>query len=194
MNDYLQPDFYRFNQDSLKLVEWVFSRIKKANKILDLGAGSGIIGIELANKLSAQQLTLVELQNDFLPYLEKNIKFQLKGGTQAEVLISSFGDWPPRRTFDLIVCNPPYYLPGHGQPSEDQRRGIARTFLTDHWEILLSRIEESLTPEGKACLVIKNDERILKLINHTYLRSEFYLDEVGELVFVELSRLNIDRN
>jgi tRNA1(Val) A37 N6-methylase TrmN6 len=194
MSDYLQPDFYRFNQDSLELVKWVASRVKKANSILDLGAGSGIIGIELANLLAPSQLTLLELQKDYLPHIQDNIKHQLKVEIQTEVVISSFGEWHPLKTYDVIVCNPPYYLPGQGQPSEDQRRGMARTFLIDHWEVLFLRMEESMEEGGAVYLVIKNDERILKLIKKAQFKSQTFLNETGQLLFVELSRLNINRN
>jgi len=162
MNDYSQPEFYRFNEDSLKLVQ----RIKKcgvsAVSVLDLGAGCGVIGIETANHLGCEHLTLLELQDDFYPHLEINLKHQLKTSLRSEIIKSSFGEWNPYRKYDLIVCNPPYYLPGRGQGNKDPRRELARSFVKDNWSTLMRLIESTLAPEGRGYLVIKNDPLILE--------------------------------
>lgn len=195
MSDYLQPEFYRFNQDSLFLVNWIEKREWKPKHILDFGAGSGIIGIELSNRLVPETLTMVELQPEFESYLRSNLETQKLGSYSSEFFISSFGDWKSERHFDLIVSNPPYYLPGHGEASKDQRKGRARAFLVDDWGVLLSRIAFFLTPEGKALLVIKNDKNILQ-----HIRKEVsgLLDLVehpeGDVVILELSRLNKNRD
>ncbi len=162
MNDYLQPAFYRFNADSLKLVKWLVSLRPACTHLLDLGAGCGVIGIELSNDLEPSNLTLVEAQKEFLPYLKNNIRTQLKTKTKVEIIEASFGEWKAHSRFDLIVCNPPYYLKGHGQEAQDQAKHMARTFMVDDWAILLSVIENTLTRTGKAFLVVKNDQRILK--------------------------------
>src|SRR4051812_43029170 len=119
MNDYSQPDFYRFNEDSLKLVNWILEKKLNAKAILDLGAGCGIIGIELANRMHADSLTMVELQADYKAHLEKNIDLILDKKIIPHISIQSFKKWTPNQLYDLIVCNPPYFLPGHGEVSKD---------------------------------------------------------------------------
>jgi tRNA1(Val) A37 N6-methylase TrmN6 len=166
MIDYVQPDFYRFNQDSLDLIRFILNRIPNAGSILDVGAGNGIIGIELSRNLNPRMLSLLEIQSEFEPYIQKNISLFLaeptQTQTQTQIHISSLGQWQNVHHFDLIVCNPPYYLPGHGQESTDQRRNLCRSFKSDSWEILFQRILDWLAPEGKAFIVIKNDPVILK--------------------------------
>ncbi|MCM2351146.1 MAG: methyltransferase [Bacteriovoracaceae bacterium] len=194
MIDYSQPDFYRFNEDSLKLVSWVKQKVLKASHLLDLGAGSGVIGIELANILRPQQLTLVEAQEDYEPHLRMNVGTQLNETQPAEIVLTSFGNWHPSISYDLIVCNPPYFLPGHGEAYKDSRREKARAFVLDNWPILLTAIENSLSPEGKAFIVIKNNKTILKEIAKHQSRLSCEIHEQGSLVFLELTRLNIDRS
>lgn len=194
MSDYLQPDFYRFNQDSLQLVNWIATKLQTASDILDLGAGSGVIGIELANRLRPQSLTMVELQPEFMPYLQSNSQDQKKGHYDIGIVNSSFGEFKTAKTFDLIVSNPPYYLPGNGEASQDVRKGKARSFLVDGWPVLLRRIKELLTPAGHAYIVIKNDKALL-----THLRKEVrglkLLEFVEkDLVILELTRLHEDRH
>lgn len=193
MIDYSQPDFYRFNEDSLKLVSWVKQKTSRASHLLDLGAGSGIIGIELANILRPKQLTLVEVQEDYEPHLRINVGTQLHDTPTAEIVLTSFGNWHPLISYDLIVCNPPYFLPGHGEAYKDHRREKARTFVLDSWPILFKVIENSLSEDGKAFIVIKNNKTILKEIARHLSRLNCEIYEQGSLVFLELSRLNIDR-
>lgn len=194
MIDYSQPDFYRFNEDSLKLVSWVKQKIPQASHLLDLGAGSGIVGIELANILRPKLLTLVEVQQDYEPHLRMNVGTQLNETQTAEIVFTSFSKWHPFISYDLIVCNPPYFLPGHGEAYKDHRREKARTFVLDSWPILLKAIENSLSEDGKSFIVIKNNKTILKEIARykSGLNCEFY--EQGSLVFLELTRLDIDRS
>lgn len=193
MNDYIQPDFYRFNRDSLELVRWIKSKLNNVSSILDLGAGCGIIGIELALVYRPARLDLVEVQEDFLTSLEQNIK-RLSLETVYSLNILSFSEWSPSRTYDLIVCNPPYYLPGRGESSKDERRGMARSFRLDGWEALLAAIKRSLSVDGCAYLVLKDEKSILKevsdKISFSGLKGKFTLFE--DLVFLELSGLNVD--
>lgn len=193
MNDYLQPGFYRFNSDSLELVKWILPQIKKCHSLLDLGAGCGIIGLELVQKIPTQQLVLLEGQEDFKPYLTHNLCF-LPSNTACELVFQKFSQWNPSKKFDLIVCNPPYYLPGRGESSTDPRRGMARSFIHDDWAELLGAIEKSLASDGRAYLVIKNRVEIVneirRVLKASSLRSRS--EEKDDLIFWELFRLNVN--
>lgn len=194
MSDYQQPAFYRFNQDSLLLVKWIIKQNISTHHILDLGAGSGIIGIELANALQPDTLTSLELQTDFKSYLEANLASFKQGSYGTSVIMSSFGEWLPTRQYDLIVANPPYFLPGHGEVSQDSRKGIARSFLIDDWRVLLQKICIALTAKGVAFIVIKNDKTILQHIRNSLEGLELKEHAQQGLVFLELTRLNEDRH
>lgn len=190
MSDYFQPDFYHFNEDSLRLVKWVLARTTSAGHILDLGAGSGIIGIELARVLKPEFLEMVELQSDFIPFIRQNSELFLGPEIQVKISESSFKGWFPTRKFDLIVSNPPYFLPGHGEQSHDGRKGLARTFLQDSWGILLDTIERSLSDEGKSFLVIRKDSRIVNEIEKASRSLKIQFKEEAHLLIVELARLH----
>lgn len=192
MSDYVQPEFYRFNEDSLRLVKWILARTPSASHILDLGAGSGIIGIELARSLKPKLLEMVELQSDFIPYIRQNAELFLGRDIQVKISDLSFKEWIPSQKFDLIVSNPPYFLPGHGEQSIDPRRGMARSFVRDNWEILLDTIERALSDDGKAFLVIRKDQRIVKEIEKSGPGLKIQFKEVDHLIIVELARLHKD--
>ena len=158
MDDYSQPDFYRFNQDSLHLVSWVIKQVSEAESILDLGAGSGIIGMELAREFKPKQLTLVEVQREYEEHLQKNAHAYVPSETKTKIVIESFAEFSTTEKFDLIVCNPPYYLPGRGEVSPDPKRAIARSFILDGWDVLLKKVSKVMTAQGKCFIVLKSDE------------------------------------
>jgi tRNA1Val (adenine37-N6)-methyltransferase len=191
MNDFLQPDFYRFNEDSLLLIEKIKSKIINPDTILDVGAGCGVIGIELSKYYRPKRLHLLELQAEYEFYLKENIKM-LDSEIDAQVFISNFSCWSRTTKYDLIVCNPPYYLPGRGQLSKDSKRTFARTFLVDGWRELIPFILQSLTENGKSYVVFKNQKEILKEVEDNLKKnnSNYHLEFDKSLVFLEILGLN----
>ncbi len=189
MSTYAEPDFYRLNEDSLRLVEFVTRAIGSLRpiRILDLGAGSGVIGIELANAILPLELTLVEVQPEWEPYLALNIAQVLRTTVSANVHISAFSDWKPAVAYDLIVSNPPYFLPGHGRPASDPRRELCRSFIRDGWAVFLKAIERSLASEGSAFLVVRNDVRILRELEQHWAGTKSSVACDGNLAFVTLT-------
>jgi tRNA1Val (adenine37-N6)-methyltransferase len=192
MTDYAQPEFYHFSEDSLALVNYVASMERDASHILDLGSGSGIIGIELANKLTPQSLTLLEVQEEFMPHLNTNISNLLKKNIEAFVFQDSFSRWVPFLNYDLVVCNPPYFLPGHGVSSPDTRKQACRTFVIDDWDSLLRLTERCLSDKGRAYFVVRNDDRILSAFKGYRRTLGLEIRSYKRLSFLKLSRLNVD--
>ncbi len=190
MSDYLQPEFYRFNEDSLKLVRFIMKELKNAEKILDLGAGCGVIGIELANHFQSSDLHLVELQEAFRESLTANLKNQLNRKTHHQVYLSSFSSWIPEIKYDLIVSNPPYYLPGRGMLGPSEERNRTRSFQVDNWEILVSKAANALAEMGIIYFVVKNDPKIRTEIEKAGEGLWARFSEVDDLLIVSLTRLN----
>lgn len=181
-DDYSQPDFYRFNQDSLQLVNWILQRNESVESILDFGAGSGIIGIELARVLKPKKLTLVEIQDSYFSHLNANTSKYLSHETIIDIQIKSFAEFESAK-FELIVCNPPYYLPGKGELPQNPERAIARSFIKDSWEILLSKIAECLA--GECFIILKADDA---LFDHIQKQTKLTVKrhDLGQTMILEL--------
>jgi tRNA1Val (adenine37-N6)-methyltransferase len=191
-NDYQQPDFYRFNQDSVQLVKWISTSISQADSIIDLGAGCGVIGIELARILKPKKLTLLELQKEFEPYLTHNAQKFLPQDIEHEIVINSFSNFVTDDKYDLIVCNPPYYLPGHGEVPKNKNRATARSFITDSWSILMQTISELLAVKGSGYIVLKADQRLYQMVQNEakVARLSLKMHEIDSLMVFELLRLD----
>jgi release factor glutamine methyltransferase len=99
-------------QETEELIHEAIQRLKGTPnpKILDIGIGSGCIGIALAKNLPGAALFGIEKSDIALALAQKNAEKLLENGTQvefllADVLTDDFEQWPQ---FDLIVSNPPY--------------------------------------------------------------------------------------
>ena len=95
-------------QDTELLIDLVLNKYKRDSQIniCDLGTGSGIIGITLANYYNSSQVMLSDISKEALLITQNNInKFRL---TNAKTICSDWYHKLPKIQFDLIVSNPPY--------------------------------------------------------------------------------------
>ena len=129
--DYSQPDFYHFNEDSIRFSEFVVSNFSNlgVRSLFDICCGCGVIGLEIARKIEGmERLDFLDLQKEFLPFLEKNIS-QMIPDIETSVYISDFRSFENSKDYDLIVANPPYFKKGAGRLSPDKNKQNCRTFM-----------------------------------------------------------------
>nr|WP_225353392.1 HemK/PrmC family methyltransferase [Lacticaseibacillus thailandensis] len=87
-----------------ELVSWVLSDQRDAQSGLDLGTGSGAIGITLAKRLPRVRMTLSDVSVDALAVSRENAR--TLGADVQLVQSDMFTDIPAR--FDFVVANLPY--------------------------------------------------------------------------------------
>jgi len=89
-----------------QLVEIALEEIKGINpNILDIGCGSGCIGLTLASEIKKSKVTLVDISKKALEVTEiNNNKFKLKN---TFIYSSNYLD-DVQGKFDVIISNPPY--------------------------------------------------------------------------------------
>jgi len=153
--DYLQPEFFRFGWDSLFLVEEVLARTKfqsRAFRLLELGAGSGVVSCEVSQRLVPSELDLVEAQEEWRPYLLGNLQQHGHFAQPASIHWTTVGRFNPAGAlkYDLILSNPPYFHPDRGRPSPNAQRNAAHRLILDDWATWLSCFHRSLAMGGEA--------------------------------------------
>jgi len=153
--DYKQPKFYHFNEDSFLLISEVIKDNPHKNEtLLDVGAGCGVIGIELAKELNVVKACFLEKQEAFLESLEYNSNHL--HNIKTKIIHQSIEDLKVDQFYDIIVSNPPYFKAGHGRISPVKEKQISRTFSN----------QMELKTWIQACLNHLKSEGVIYIICH----------------------------
>ena len=123
-------------------IDHVRSSGKKAPKILDLGTGSGAIGLALAKNLPNAQVTCVDVSAEALTIAKENarllnlnsVKFLQLNWFDGLATILPSEDC----VFDVIVSNPPYIPAGDHHLSMGDLRFEPSSALTDDHDGLIA--------------------------------------------------------
>ncbi len=120
--------------------------LKNAQNVLDIGAGSGVITLMLAQNHPNANIKAIEIDSDVSEIAMQNIQ-NSKFNNQIEWIQNDFLKHDFNSSFDLIVCNPPYY--NNYLKSEDvfKNRYIHNTSLD--FNELLKKISFILEDKGQ---------------------------------------------
>ena len=166
---YSQPLEYRFSLDSveapLRISEWIITNKLQPKKILDICAGCGVMGLELAFHLRySMQIDFLEIQKLYKEFFDQNIhRFQSqvnKWGQSLKVewLEQNYAILKAEiyfQKYDLIVCNPPYFKKDEGALSPNLFKNRCRFFLDEEPEVLWDAIGHCLQPAGNAFILAR---------------------------------------
>jgi len=146
-------DGYRFNADSLWLV--AASRPHARGRVLDLGAGAGVVGLCLAAAPEVAEVTLVELQPS-LAELARQSVLRSSPRCPVQVLESDLRSLPTATlgaSADLVVANPPFFAPERARPAADPENDRARRALAGGLDDFIAAAARALTPDGYLVVV-----------------------------------------
>lgn len=104
-----QPDQgYCYNSDSLFLYDFI-SSFKPKGRVLDVGAGCGIVGLLVARDNEKVSLEAVEKQSLFVEYATINARVNK---IEYKIIEGNFLDLNEDEKYDYIISNPPFYHDG----------------------------------------------------------------------------------
>lgn len=104
-----QPESgYCYNSDSLFLYDFI-STFKPEGKVLDIGAGCGIVGLLVARDNPKVKLEAVEKQDVFIEYATHNARVNK---IEYKLHKNDFLDFDIEYKYDYIISNPPFYPDG----------------------------------------------------------------------------------
>lgn len=106
------------------LQPWLGERVPR--RILDLGCGSGCIGILAATIFPEAEVVLADVSGDALEVAGSNVR-RHHLGDRVEVRRSDLFAGLAGERFDLVLCNPPYVDPGDlaDMPAEYRHEPVA---------------------------------------------------------------------
>ena len=137
--------------DGVLLGAW--TDVEGAQRILDVGTGTGLIAIMLAQRSEEAAIFGVEIDKGACEQAHNNMesapwKDRLKAVHQPIQEFIKEGHAP----FDLIVSNPPFFTGGTFSSNQD-KNNVRHTVKLPHGD-LLAAVRSLLSPSGKFCIIL----------------------------------------
>ncbi len=126
----------------------------KANYILDIGTGTGILALMMAQKCQNAIIDAIDIDKN--AYLQAKENFERSiWSRRLNVFNSSLQDFTTNRErkYDLIICNPPFFI--HASKAGNFARSIARHInesLT--FDELIDGVKGLLTLDGRLFIIL----------------------------------------
>lgn len=150
-------------------------------RILDVGAGTGLIALMMAQRFPSAKISAVEI--DHLAAEEAKANFYSSPWSDRLSLWEvDFNNFPKNNTqFDLIVSNPPFFT--NGALPSDSTRLLARHESSLTIDALLGNSKQLLTPNGAICLILpadrEDDLQFKAIANHLNISKLTRVTTVG---------------
>jgi tRNA1Val (adenine37-N6)-methyltransferase len=139
----------KINTDGVLLASLL--EIAPVERVLDVGTGTGVIALMLAQRLGDSRVEAVEVDALAALMADKNFRNSIFR-ERLTLHASSFQQLETTGTYDLIVSNPPFYTDSLHNP--DDRRKLARHTDLDFFAELLDFASLRLSNQGKLILIL----------------------------------------
>ena len=158
------PQKFCFGMDAVLLSG--FARVKKAERVIDLGTGTGIIPILLEAKTPGEHFTGLEIQPESADMAARSVRYN---GLEDRISIVT-GDIKDAAnlfgasSFDVVTSNPPYMTKEHGLVNDADAKTIARHEVLCSLEDLISQTAKLLKPNGR-CYFVHRPFRLVEILS-----------------------------
>ncbi|NVK09997.1 MAG: methyltransferase [Tenacibaculum sp.] len=130
--------------------------------MLDVGSGTGVISLMLAQRSDAMTIDAVEVDGDAYQQTVENFE-QSDWGDRLFCYNASFVEFAEEMSeeeeeYDIIVSNPPFYTDNY--ETEDLARNKARFTSSLSFEELLKGVSEILSENGRFSTIIPFKEEV----------------------------------
>lgn len=153
--------------DGVLLGAWAPIEFDKG-QILDIGTGSGLIALMLAQRAPQTKITAIDIDTSAIEQANHNFSIS-PWKDRLECQQSALQEYEGNGIFDLIVSNPPYFQDSLKNPN--LQRAMARHTDTLSFEDLLIHSARLIKPNGKVALIlpIEVEEQIIAIARKTHL-------------------------
>lgn len=150
---YQDTDFARFSADALLLLR--FLRIKRGERAVELGSGTGVICV-LGTDVYGARFTGVERQARLVELSQKSAEFNGQTISFVSADVADAPDLLGRGAFTAAVMNPPYFT--EGEKSENASAALARHAARDMLGTFLDAAFQLLDNGGRLFLIYPASE------------------------------------
>jgi len=158
--------------DAVLLGSWV--DVSNAKMILDVGTGSGVIALMLAQRTEDEvQIDAIEIEKEDTSQSKENV-LRSPWPSKISVFQKPLQEFEPSKKYDLIVSNPPYFINSLLPPTLHRQRTRHTEELT--FEELITHSIRLLNPTGTLDVILPiqegNDFKDLASENGLYIKRQ----------------------
>ncbi len=161
----------KIGTDGVLLGAWT-PILEETNSILDIGAGTGIIALMLAQRSTAETIDALEINEDAYEQAVDNFENSPWGDRLFcyHAAFDEFVEEMHEEKYDLIVSNPPFFVSSNTAENNTSRE-IARQQSSLPFNELLHGVSLLLSEKGRFSSIIPKEEEIefLKLASESKL-------------------------
>lgn len=152
----------KIGTDSVLLGAWT-SVTHQPFSVLDIGSGTGILSLMLAQRTTAEIIEAIEIDDDAYEQCTDNFE-NSPWNDRLFCFHASLLEYIEAvdEKFDLIICNPPFYSENY--KTNDTSRNLARFSDAMPLEHIIFAVAHFLSDNGKFSIVIPNklEERFIE--------------------------------
>ncbi|REG92121.1 tRNA1(Val) (adenine(37)-N6)-methyltransferase [Algoriphagus antarcticus] len=157
-NSWFQFQQFRVNQDKCAMkistdavMLGALAHAVSPEEILDVGTGTGVIALMLAQRFPEAAIHAVEIDLQAASQAFENFRSNTFSD-RMQLWEGRFQDFEPQQKFDLIVSNPPYF-PDHLKSSDAQRNMALHTDELS-FQDLLEKVVQLLKEDGQFWIIL----------------------------------------
>lgn len=169
-----------FGIDAVLLSDFA-KEIKKGSKVLDLGTGTGILGLLLCKKTELENIIGVEIQEEVYNMAKRSVKLN-NLEDKFFVINEDIKNLDKRlelQSFDAIVTNPPYKKDNTGLKNDNEYEVISRHEVKCNLDDI-ARISSKLLKNNGKLYMVHRPERLKDII----INLDKYKMQIKEIRFV----------
>ncbi len=136
--------------DGVLLGAWA----RGGNRILDIGTGTGLIALMMAQRFADAKIDAVEIDTDAAGQATENVA-NSPYSNQIKVIGKALQDFQPDAPYDSIVTNPPFF--SNSLLAPDSSRRMARHTVALTFTDILSFVSKHLANDGEFSAIIPVD-------------------------------------
>ena len=126
-------------------------QVENAQKILEVGTGTGLISLMLAQRNANAEITALDLNEDAVKLAQENFK-NSPFSKRLQFFHQDFKIFESQKEYDFVVCNPPFFEENNSVKDILARQQVELTFRN-----LIEKASKILSSEGIFSVIIPSE-------------------------------------
>ena len=175
-------DVFRVGTDGVLL--GAMCNVKNAKKILEIGTGTGLISLMLAQRNVSAKILAIDINENAVKLASENFRNSIFN-ENLKVELKDFKNFETNENFDLVVCNPPFF-----EENASAKDVLARQQVELNFRNLVEKSTEIITKKGILSIILPSEAAT----DVKSLAEEFNLYLVREINIYGIEGGNLKRN